>query len=97
VLKEWVCITESLDKDHNYYYVGDIVEAVKPPNKHFKEMKRGENPLKVLRRKLDDMDIVWSPDWSLDKLAFELKSANDWHRRKAETERRNKEKTIKPR
>jgi hypothetical protein len=76
-----------------WWDVGDEYTGVDAPApKHFVKMtKKGGNPIEVAREALEEMDIVWAPDWDLKRLLNEAALVRDHVRRTAEAKRRREE------
>ena len=89
-----MCIKTCLDADQRYWTVGDIFQGVAAPTKHFKKITgKNPNPLAEMRKKLENLGIHWSPDWSLHTLQKEVGVAEDFLRRKDDAERRKENET----
>jgi hypothetical protein len=47
------------------------------PSHHFVEVGKKDNPIGALRKKLEDLNIVWDKEWSMDRLQREIDVAEN--------------------
>lgn len=90
-INRWMCIRSCYDRDCRTWNVGDVIKADEAPMpRHFTLLGKNDqaDPITAMREKIEELDLDWDENWSLDRLTREVEVAEDWLRRKKEAEER---------
>jgi hypothetical protein len=87
----WVCIRNHYNNVETVK-VGTIRQAEKVPGKHWHECDPDNpNVIQKLREGLDALGVLWSPDWDISRLEYEMSKKDEWTRQKANLDKWRKE------